>query len=488
MKNFTKLFTRLLVFFTITPFVLSLLEVIRSFNIQNCNINNLDFYHPLSIVLFCSGIFFLIFMQILNYKKATLNIQIILILPIILINFLICYKINNIPFFTYSTVFGLLLFIFEMIFNRVFIYYDNFISVWQGKSGQELETFLFHNNTTATDLAPKIRSTKTFLTIISFIEFIFTILINYQLKTLNLYTIILCAVFFINIFISFFFMRFIEKQSLYAFLGYDKIYTSGNKYVKMILLLLIISIVPSLFLSRNEAYLKINFNQFTNNSINKKEITSSQAIISSNSDLNFNLDEIYKEEEPNKYLLIFFTVLEYVFVILVVFFIIYFLILPFILTGWKKFKNNSTPKNFFHSIFVMFKNLFKFISSLFKKTGNKEYSKLESENFKNKMNSILKNSIKSKEKKLELDRLSEHFIKLIDWAAKKEIKYTNNLAPLEFTEKIIKNLSAETKLQNDLINCGKIFEKALYDKNILEKDEEKQFITSISNIINFEGN
>ena len=65
-------------------------------------------------------------------------------------------------------------------------------------------------------------------------------------------------------------------------------------------------------------------------------------------------------------------------------------------------------------------------------------------------------------------------MKIIDWGQSKGIKYKTNLAPAEYTALI----NTETaKL------AGQLFEKALYDKNILSAEEEKAFIEAVKEII-----
>ena len=86
------------------------------------------------------------------------------------------------------------------------------------------------------------------------------------------------------------------------------------------------------------------------------------------------------------------------------------------------------------------------------------------------MEEFLKASKKSKEKKAELDRLTRQFMRIIDWGSENGVEYTKNLAPAEYTQ----------LLNNDkAIEAGLLFEKALYDKECLTKEEEKSFINAV---------
>jgi len=69
-------------------------------------------------------------------------------------------------------------------------------------------------------------------------------------------------------------------------------------------------------------------------------------------------------------------------------------------------------------------------------------------------------------------------MRLIDWGEAHKIKYLTNLAPAEYTSLIEK----EYKIP-EAKKAGLLFEKALYDKNILSGEEEKAFIEAVKKII-----
>ena len=73
-------------------------------------------------------------------------------------------------------------------------------------------------------------------------------------------------------------------------------------------------------------------------------------------------------------------------------------------------------------------------------------------------------------------------MKLIDWGEANKLKYRPNLAPAEYTDLIVQNVVTDEK-KAAANNAGHLFEKALYDKNVLNAEEEKSFITAIQNII-----
>ena len=121
-------------------------------------------------------------------------------------------------------------------------------------------------------------------------------------------------------------------------------------------------------------------------------------------------------------------------------------------------------KNIFGEIKAFFKNLFKRKIRL--PVVNTESARL----FSKEMEEYLKFTRKSKEKKAELDRLTKQFMKIIDRGTANGVEYTKNLAPAEYTE-LLNNENA--------ITAGALFEKALYDKECLTKEEEKSFYDNV---------
>ena len=78
--------------------------------------------------------------------------------------------------------------------------------------------------------------------------------------------------------------------------------------------------------------------------------------------------------------------------------------------------------------------------------------------------------------------LTKQFMKLIDWGEANKIKYRPNLAPAEYTDLIVQNVVTDEK-KAAANNSGHLFEKALYDKNVLSSEEEKLFVESIKKVL-----
>ena len=127
-----------------------------------------------------------------------------------------------------------------------------------------------------------------------------------------------------------------------------------------------------------------------------------------------------------------------------------------------------------------------FIRHLLKKEVINDYAKVSKKEFINSVYKISRNSNKSREKRLELDRITRQFVKIIDYGTKLKIKYTKNLAPAEYTKLISDYLLKTPEMEQKAGSCdliGAIFEKALYDKNVITKKEEQDFTDAISKVI-----
>ena len=144
--------------------------------------------------------------------------------------------------------------------------------------------------------------------------------------------------------------------------------------------------------------------------------------------------------------------------------ILWFFLNPFIkrtFSGvFKSVNLKAIFKRFFTAVGQMFKKLFHLHIKL------PQIKSANAKRFGSEMSEYLKKSKKSKEKKAELDRLTKKFMLIIDWGTERGFEYTKNLAPAEYTE-LLNNENAR--------KAGLYFEKALYDKECLSQEEEKEF-------------
>ncbi len=148
------------------------------------------------------------------------------------------------------------------------------------------------------------------------------------------------------------------------------------------------------------------------------------------------------------------------------------MIKPFTSESWKKFWNEGRLKLFFSNFKQTLKHIFRNFFNL--KTEKAIYAKSEYKSFMDSINDFIQKSKKSKEKKSELDRLSKYFIKLIECGEKNATPYKKSFGPYEYV----------CLLNNeDARKAGILFEKALYAKELLTKEEEKDFINNINSYL-----
>ena len=195
----------------------------------------------------------------------------------------------------------------------------------------------------------------------------------------------------------------------------------------------------------------------------------------------FDFEEAFgKDSKPNWIIELIFQIIKYSVIIFLGGSVIYFLIRPFFTRHWKLFWAERRLGKFLLELWNDIKNFFRYIFSRDKNSGE-AYSTVQGRKFHESMMEFLKKAKRSKEKEAEIDRLTKHFTRLIDWGEKNKIRYSKNLAPAEYTALIEKEIDAE--LQNAAHKAGELFEKALYDKEVLTADEESTFIESIEKII-----
>lgn len=152
--------------------------------------------------------------------------------------------------------------------------------------------------------------------------------------------------------------------------------------------------------------------------------------------------------------------------------VIIFLLKPFFSAHWKVFWKEGRLFKFLKNVFSDIRG---FLRSIFTRNATEQpYSTIQSQKFGEGIKDFMKKAGRSKEKNAEIDRLTKHFMKLIDWGEAHKIQYLQNFAPAEYT----------ALFNNETANlAGNLFEKALYDKNVLTAEDEKQFIEAVEKIL-----
>ncbi|MBR5645529.1 MAG: hypothetical protein IKX23_02685 [Treponema sp.] len=486
MKNsFYKLLERFAVYFTITSFIICAFYFFESI-LASGNSFSRGFASFFTYGFICfQGILFLLVFNIFIREKKGAAVYVTFALIWLIITFLVFKILNNKAYLIFMLPLTLLHYIFTVTFNDYFFLYDMFIKEWKDFEGEELAQHLYKNNSYGLDLGEKVRSIKTMLYILAVIYCIFIILIKLNLRRMTFFCAILSIIFFISFLIFIFVTRIIYNKSLYGFLGNRTLIKYPRHYIKITSIVFIIAFIPSLFLSRNEAFFNIRFStkDGISASVNKSQF--SAPVLKSMGELKpeyENLEQLKRfNKEPSLFIKIMLIMLQGLFALASLYLVFLILIKPFFSREFTDFIKEHRLKKYFAELRSMFKNLFK---RMFEKTKDEQYLTVNSRQFMEYMNNYT--SKKSRKKTVELGRLSRQFLLLVKWSEKKNIRYTKNLSPVEFTRKIkdfmILNRYDDNKI-NQIMNAGNLFEKALFDKNMLSQEQEKDYISAIKNII-----
>ena len=87
---------------------------------------------------------------------------------------------------------------------------------------------------------------------------------------------------------------------------------------------------------------------------------------------------------------------------------------------------------------------------------------------------------KSREKKIEIGKLTEQFLRIVDWGDERGIEYRPAWAPCEYATVLSRSSAAAA---DDLARAATLFEKALYSLSILTKHEKDLFMRSVEAVI-----
>ncbi len=290
-------------------------------------------------------------------------------------------------------------------------------------------------------------------------------------------------VFVISVFFGFFKVTYFNRESYYANMGFSEIIKNKRKYYRYVALVFIISALCAFAFSRNEPLIKIHFKESApvyKQYEYKTEVPQKEYEFTGDVDTP-DLEDTLGNYKDYFVLQIIFQIVKIAAIVILLFYVIYFLIRPFFTSGWKEFWKD-------HKLYIYFRKLLQEIKDFFSILFGKDaetFATVESNSFKNSINNLIKKSKKSKEKKAELDRLTKQFINLIDWGTKRDIKYKVNFAPAEYTALINEyfNKNADKDCGDSAYKVGLLFEKALYDKELLSSEEENDYYESIKSII-----
>lgn len=461
-----------------TPLILLVMYLFSSTLLKN-NVERV-FIDWFTYSLFCfSGLFYSFILYVFVKEKTKGGFYICFIVFYILFECLLCFLFNRLDMPYVIIPFSIIHFTLESVLNDVFVLHDAFLRHWDGKTGKDLETFLYHNNVEATDLGNSIKTYRSTLIGITSAFFIFCFFVKISGKNFSIPMIINISVFVVSVFFGFFKANYFYRESFYANMGFPEIVKNKRTFYKYLTLILLFSVTAALIFSRQEPVLNLHIKEFT--PVQReyvRETPVEEQEYKGDVDVDkVDLDEVLGNIDDGYFFMIVFEIVKVAAIAILIFYVLYFLLRPFFTSGWKEFwKDNK--------LYEYFRKLLDDIKSFFMILFGKEpevFATVEATTFKTSINNFIKKSKKSKEKKAELDRLTKQFMTLIDWGTKRDIKYKVNFAPAEYTKLIEIFFDNATTLEckTSAQTAGILFEKALYDKELLSKEEEKQYSEAV---------
>lgn len=472
-NKFDRIFERVLVFTTATSLIIST-AAIFSIVINNNDVERIIIDWFTYFVIAASGVIFTLVLQIFALEKIKNAMHIVFIVFYIIAALILCAVTgkNNAPYVLIP--FLTIQYFIEAGLNEMFIFHDRFLFECEEYDGKELETYLFHSNLTAIDLTEKVKNQQAILFGLSVAMFIVIVFGKLSKGLFNPLITFFVIIFYLSVYLCYFTIGLFRNDVFYAFLGFKNYVKNKKRLLRSILIIFMISCSAGAVISSDNPIIKISYVEEFKDKTEQKYNKPRNETIAVEPVFENSLDEyLGKDSKPSWIVEVIFEIIKYAFIVLLSIAGIVFFIKPFFTNHWKVFWKEGRLIKFLHEIWIDIKT---FIRYMFTKSPDPEehYSTVKSRKFQESMMDFLKKAKRSKEKEAEIDRLTKHFMRLIDWGEAHNIKYRANLAPAEYTSLINTESSAI---------AGMLFEKALYDKNVLSPEEEARFIESIKSII-----
>lgn len=474
-----RILSRILVFSTATTLMLTAAGVFST-ALNNYEVGKIYVNLFVYLMIGISGLIFSLVLQIFEMEKIKSAMHIVFIVFYLAIAVGISALIGQ-GYSPYILIPSLLIqYLICVGINDMFIFHDKFVSECEKYEGKELETYLFHNNLSAIDLTEKTKTQQAVLFGLSVAMFIILVFGKLADGFFSPVIDVLIVLFFLSVLLCYFILGLFRNDVFYAFLGFKNYVINKKRLLCACLLIFMISGGLAVLISSDNPLIKINYVEEYKERVEENR----QPAIPSSTFTplpEFDFEEAFgKDSKPNWIIELIFQIIKYSVIIFLGGSVIYFLIRPFFTRHWKIFWAEGRLGKFLLELWNDIKNFFRYIFSRDKNSGE-AYSTVQGRKFHESMMEFLKKAKRSKEKEAEIDRLTKHFTRLIDWGETNKIRYSKNLAPAEYTALIEKEVDAE--LQNAAHKAGELFEKALYDKEVLTADEESTFIESIEKII-----
>lgn len=473
-----KLMERILIFSTVLSAALTL----------NCILGYVFTEIPLFLLTnfafsFVNEVLMVFIMQVFMKKNTGFGFHVRLLFFFLLINFAAAYfaqEYLNAPCIL-LTVF--LQYVFTQTLFDAYISHDDFEKLCEGKTTSYLSSALAQDKYVAEDFVKNASSVKSILFAICVVLVFSIFLMKIRLGHLSFMVYIFCILTILFSFANVQLFCVYDNEIYYAFLGFEKIFDTRWLLFFFGLFFVTVCFVISQIFSFNYALVKFQWLLWLWNLFKKEpkpyEVKPQEIQTRDVDDFGAeqNIGKLLAESENSSQVMeIIVQIIQYALIGGLVFAFLYFIIKPFIT---KEFSKGIKEKQLVNLIKQFFMDLKKFFAKLFGfKIEMQPYASVNSRAFKMKISDLIQKSDKSKQKKLELDRLTKEFIKIIDWGEKNGVYYKKSYAPGEYTDFLYNKFAFE-----EFKKIGYIFEKALYSAVLISPEEEKSYKSAVEKIM-----
>ncbi len=472
-EGFRSLLERFLVFVTVTAFMLTVLILIAPV-LNNSEMERILINWFTYITITASGFVFMLIQQIFAREKIKPHLHIVSVFFYVVLVVIICGFAGqmNLPYVLIP--FLVIQYCLEGVLNNMFVYHDIFLDECGELEGKDLERHLFHNNLTAIDFSAKGRAMEATLTVLPLILFFVIYSVIRSAYKVPLIAVLFAILFFLCEFLCFFVLGLYRNDIFFGFLGFRDYIKNFKSLFFSAIVIFSAACVFALIFSSNNAWIKLPSKIAPEKNVTRQEHIQESPEVQQYPQISEYLQDFYPEDSnsPAWIFDMIFDVIKWAAIIALFLGLILFFFKPFFSSHFREFWAEGRLIKFLKHIFREIKEFLRYAFS--KSLPAQPYATVESKKFGEGIKDFLKRAGRSKEKNEEIDRLTKHFMKIIDWGQSKGIKYKTNLAPAEYTALIN---TEPAKL------AGQLFEKALYDKNILSVEEEKAFIEAVKEII-----
>ena len=456
---------RFLIFITMTSFFCGILSLLRDLCVANARDELISTLTIVAAAIF-SLIVFAITAIFFNERTSAANFFRFVVFFTIGAG-VIAYFLRSFINFPVTIIICAVMSVFYKKIFEPFYEHDCFERQCADKNTNSLKKELYDVNIHLGEAAAGYRYNRITLTIFALILTFFTGFLFTMGFNPSILSVISILVYVICLYSHLFLYSHYIREATYASDGFSNVFDLRLRIIFVSVVIFAVSFLVALAVSSNHSPLKLSYLAFLFKFI-KISVSASPAAGKSNPAVDFYgntmLDLQPMQADADETDSVFTKILGIVLAGVIIIAILWFFLNPFIKRTFsvvfKSVNLKAIFKRFFTAVGQMFKKLFHLHIKL------PQIKSANAKRFGSEMSEYLKKSKKSKEKKAELDRLTKKFMLIIDWGTERGFEYTKNLAPAEYTE-LLNNENAR--------KAGLYFEKALYDRECLSQEEEKEF-------------